>query len=48
MRRTGHEFVLDRIRAQMTDRQTRVILAVFVAAACMTVILNILVGHSGA
>ena len=47
MTRTGHEFVLERIRAQMADRQTRVILAVFVAVACMTAILGILVGLQG-
>ncbi len=47
MRRTGHEFVLGRIRAQMADRQTRVILAAFVAATCMTAIMGILIGFQG-
>ena len=44
MSRSVNGFVLDRIRAQMADRQTRVILAAFAAAACMAAILGILIG----
>ena len=44
MSRTVNGFVLDRIRAQMADRQTRIILAVFGAAVCMTAIIGILIG----
>ena len=47
MTRTGYEFVLDRIRAQMADHQTRVLLSVFVGAACMTAILGIPGGLQG-
>lgn len=47
MSRAEHEFAVDRIRAQMADRQTRVILAAFSAAACMAAILGIPVGLHG-
>lgn len=47
MSRTGYEFVLDRILLQLANRQTRLILAVFGAAACMTAILGILIGLPG-
>ena len=47
MSQAGHEFVVDRRRVQMTDHQTRVILAAFVAAACMTAIMGILIGFQG-